>query len=103
MSWGFELAAAKGQDPRTALRGPLQVLKSPSHGAEGWSGLAKVKKGSECKDTVISPLSVSRVGFHAQEKQKGPHLSAWVSTTVFGETTLWPENSLLFYSSTTKA
>lgn len=101
MSWGFKLAAAKGQDSRTALRGPLQVLTS--HGAERWSGLTKVEKGSECKDTEMSPLSVSRVGFHVQEKQEDPGLSSWVSTAVFGETTLWLENPLLVHSSKTKA
>lgn len=51
----------------------------------------------------MSPLSVLQVGFHAQEKQKDPGLSAWVRTTVFGETALWSENPLLVHSSKTKA
>lgn len=103
MSWGFELETAKGQDARTAPRGPLQVLASPSHGAERWSGLTKAKEGPECKDTVMSPLSVSQAGFHGQEKQKEPGLPAWLSTAGFGETTLCSENPLLVHRSTTKA
>lgn len=65
-------------------------------------GLASLKL-EECKDTAMSPLSVSWVGSHAQEKQKDPDLSAWLSTAMFGETTLWLENPLLVHSSTNQS
>lgn len=46
---------------------------------------------------------MSGVSFHAQKKQKTPCLSAWVSTTVFGETSLWLESPMLTHRNTTTA
>lgn len=46
---------------------------------------------------------MSQVGFHAQEKQKDPYLSAWVSTAMSGDTFLWLESPMLTHGSNTKA
>lgn len=97
MSRGLELTAAKGRDSRVAPQGPLQGLASPPRSAEGCFGLAKVRKrsGQSTRAQSCLPLSMTRVAFRAQEKQKEPRLSAWFSTATFGETFLWLESPTL--------
>lgn len=64
--------------------------------------LALLRLGKEGARS-LGYLSMSQMGFHVQEKQKNPSLSAWVTTTIFGEASLWLESPVLTHRSNTKA
>lgn len=88
---GFNIDSSHGAkiQERLLLRGLLQALTS-SHSAEGCSSLTKVMKrrGQSIGTQGYLFLNVLWVGFHAWEMQRDQCLSAWVSTTIFGETVL---------------
>lgn len=82
------LATAKGQDSKTAPRGPLQVLTFP-HGAEVWSGLTKVGRvqghGDVPSQCVMGGISCSGKAKRPRPVSLAQHSHVWRDNPLAGK------------------